>query len=130
MDKSKFIKVTVTGYNPTVVLASQKAIYQKQGATIAEPTEEEILLFFPNLKEEIQPDAEISKDEHDKIVSELNETNEEKDSKIEELEESNAKLATDLGEKDSKIKELETEITRLSAEIEDATKQIQKLQKK
>lgn len=52
MNKKRFIKVTPQGEDKFIVLTAQNAnFYLNQGAKVEQPTEEEILQFFPEMAE-------------------------------------------------------------------------------
>lgn len=81
MNTKRYIKVFPKGrIDSVILLASNKDFYLAQGARIEEPTEEEILNAFPELK---------AKAEESKTIAEL-------EKKIESLTIENTKLKSEL----------------------------------
>lgn len=57
MDLSKYMKVTAPdGVHPMVLLATTKEFFQARGFKIEEPTEEEVMEFFPETRTERSAD--------------------------------------------------------------------------
>ncbi|MBR5468948.1 MAG: hypothetical protein IKU78_00570 [Paludibacteraceae bacterium] len=63
MNLKRFIKVTPKDSTKHIVLlAGNESFYRSQGAIIEQPTEEEVLEFFPQLAKEIKPlDVKVEK---------------------------------------------------------------------
>ncbi len=63
MNLKRFIKVTPKDSTKYIVLlAGNESFYRSQGARIEQPTEEEVLEFFPQLAKEIKPlDVKVEK---------------------------------------------------------------------
>lgn len=101
MNTKAYIKVTPKGGKKSYVMpAGNASFYKAQGATVEEPTEEEVLNAFPELKKK-QP----------KTAAEVSD----KDAKIAELEAENAELRT-------RIDELDKKLAEMIAEAEEAVK--------
>lgn len=107
MNTKAYIKVTPKGGKKSYVMpAGNASFYKAQGATVEEPTEEEVLNAFPELRKK-QP----------KAVEEVSD----KDAKIAELEAENAELQTRIDELDKKLAEMIAEAEKALKENEEAT---------
>ena len=77
MDIKNYIKVTPKGDTSShVVLAANKAFYAKHGAKIEEPTEDEVLNAFPELKGTYPGPYQPSKKEIEEVVNQIKEKDE------------------------------------------------------
>lgn len=77
MDVKKYIKVTPKGETRAhVVLTANKPFYEKNGATIEAPTEDEILKAFPELKNDYPGPYQPSKKEIEGVVNRIKEQDE------------------------------------------------------
>lgn len=105
MNTKAYIKVTPKGGKKSYVMpAGNASFYKAQGATVEEPTEEEVLNAFPELRKK-QP----------KAVEEVSD----KDAKIAELEAENAELRTHIDELDKKLAEMIAEAEETMKDLED-----------
>lgn len=105
MNTKAYIKVTPKGGKKSYVMpAGNASFYKAQGATVEEPTEEEVLNAFPELKKK-QP----------KTAAEVSD----KDAKIAELEAENAELRTRIDELDKKLAEMIAEAEEAVKDLED-----------
>lgn len=105
MNTKAYIKVTPKGGKKSYVMpAGNASFYKAQGATVEEPTEEEVLNAFPELRKK-QP----------KAVEEVSD----KDAKIAELEAENAELRTRIDELDKKLAEMIAEAEEAVKDLED-----------
>lgn len=60
MNLKRFIKVTPKGTNEHIVLlASNESFYRSQGATVEQPTEDEVLEFFPQLERKVRKTEDV-----------------------------------------------------------------------
>lgn len=105
MNTKAYIKVTPKGGKRSYVMPTGNAsFYKAQGATVEEPTEEEVLNAFPELKKkQSKTAAEVS----------------DKDAKIAELEAENAELRTRIDELDQKLAEIIAEAEEAVKGLED-----------
>lgn len=85
MNLKRFIKVTPRDSDKyVVILAANKEFYLAQGAKVEQPTEEEVLKFFPQLKPmvaEERPTIEVAKKQQPKQDESVTDSQEWKETK-------------------------------------------------
>lgn len=85
MNLKRFIKVTPRDSDKyVVILAANKEFYLAQGAKVEQPTEEEVLKFFPQLKpmvSEEKPTIEVAKKQQPKQDESVTDSQEWKETK-------------------------------------------------
>lgn len=118
IEKKNYIKVTPKGETRSVVvLAALAAFYKKHGATIEDPTEEEIIKAFPELAKSVKTEQGT---DLTNLILDSKKLIELKDAEIEgfkkELAEANKEIETLNGD----VKFLNGSIEKLNANLESA----------
>jgi regulator of replication initiation timing len=119
MNTKAYIKVTPKGGKKSYVMpAGNASFYKAQGATVEEPTEEEVLNAFPELKKK-QPKTAAEVSDKDAKIAELEAENAELRTRIDELDK---KLAEMIAEAEEAVKDLEDKAAADAEEAEEAVK--------
>lgn len=119
MNTKAYIKVTPKGGKKSYVMpAGNASFYKAQGATVEEPTEEEVLNAFPELRKK-QPKAVEEVSDKDAKIAELEAENAELRARIDELDQ---KLAEIIAEAEETVNDLEDKAAADAAEAEEAVK--------
>lgn len=127
MDVKNYIKVTPKGETRShVVLAGNKAFYQKHGGKIEEPTEEEIVKAFPELANVYPEPYRPSKKEVEEVVNLIKEKDEQIAGLIADREADANRIAT----LRAKCEEIANDLLRTQSELNSANEQIASLKLK
>lgn len=119
MNTKAYIKVTPKGGKKSYVMpAGNASFYKAQGATVEEPTEEEVLNAFPELRKK-QPKTAAEVSDKDARIAELEAENAELRTRIDELDK---KFAEMIAEAEEAVKDLEDKAAADAEEAEEAVK--------